>query len=158
MQTPIDIESKLPLWVAFSELFLDTEITETEHRYIARVIAESSFSPEEVVHILWLEVFPALCDNLRSVAGEWAGFDEQWLVDRITGVINGTAWRYGFGGIIFVNQVITITEEEWQNCCRYLPDAFAKQPRPSKWAIKRQPLKFRFIQSLWSRLLKKFTK
>src|SRR5690606_35658285 len=30
-----------------------------------------------------LEVTPAVAGKLRSVAGEWAGFDEAWLLARI---------------------------------------------------------------------------
>lgn len=30
--------------------------------------------------ILRNDLFPILCDNLMSVAGEWAGFDERRLI------------------------------------------------------------------------------
>ena len=73
MTLRIDVKKRAPLWVAYSELFLDTELTDTTHMYIANAVRKSGYSPQEAVDILWLEVFPALCNNLRVVAGEWAG-------------------------------------------------------------------------------------
>lgn len=64
-----DVEKRLPLWEALSELFLDTELDDTSHGRIAAVIVASGYTPEEIHHILWKEVFPAVGNNLRSVAG-----------------------------------------------------------------------------------------
>ncbi len=125
-----NLETHFPLWVAFSDLFLDTEITDSDLRYIATVIKESSFSPEEVIEILWLEVFPALCDNLRIVAGEWAGFDEKWLKERVLGVKSGSIAAFSDYGILSVNQVISITEHEWNKLCAYLPNEYVDVKRP----------------------------
>ena len=50
---------------------------------IARVCAESSFTLEELKEILDSEVAPICSRNLLSIAGEWAGFDEEWLASSI---------------------------------------------------------------------------
>src|SRR5262249_41356948 len=40
-------------------------------------------SLEELQHILDIEVTPALQGNLLDIAGEWAGFDDAWVVREI---------------------------------------------------------------------------
>ncbi|WP_140466398.1 hypothetical protein [Hymenobacter nivis] len=39
------------------------------------------------------EVAPALWPNLLSVAGEWASWDEEWLVGRLTAHYTGDQHR-----------------------------------------------------------------
>lgn len=73
-----------PLWIALSDLFLDTELQEYNFRYIVKSMRESGYSLNEIEDILILEVFPVCIANLRSVAGEWAGFDEYWISSEIT--------------------------------------------------------------------------
>jgi hypothetical protein len=65
-----------------------------------------------------LEVFPAVCDNLRIVAGEWAGFDETWLKGRIIGVMNGNV-GYNTFGLLSINQAISIIDDEWKKSCKH---------------------------------------
>ena len=86
-----DLDARLPVWTALSDLFLDTELDPRDYRHISGVIVESGYAAGEIERILWLEVFPALADNLRSVAGEWAGFDGDWLETRILAVTSGQA-------------------------------------------------------------------
>lgn len=66
--------NRLKTWQALSSLFLDTEIDDLTYDYIARVVLETNYSPKEIHSILRNEVFPVLEANLRSVAGEWAGW------------------------------------------------------------------------------------
>ncbi|MDR2173310.1 MAG: hypothetical protein LBE32_03790 [Burkholderiales bacterium] len=72
-------ETRLALWEAFSTFFLDTEITDANFRLAANVIKESGISLDEAEAVLWNEVFPALRQNLMSVAGNWTGFSREWL-------------------------------------------------------------------------------
>lgn len=67
------------VWLALSELWLDTETTETEINYIARTLAVSGFSLEELEAIYRFEVVPAVYSNALTTAGEWTGFDADWL-------------------------------------------------------------------------------
>lgn len=76
-------ENRLKLWQALATLFLDTEITDSDFDYIARVVLETGYSSNEVRAILWGEVFPVLEANLRSVAGEWAGWTNAWLLEHL---------------------------------------------------------------------------
>ncbi|QUJ68656.1 hypothetical protein KDD30_05980 [Photobacterium sp. GJ3] len=70
------------MWVAFSHLFLDADVAEN-YPWIVRTCVASPYAVETLKSILFDEVSPALYQNVLSVAGEWAGFDENWLVARI---------------------------------------------------------------------------
>lgn len=72
-----------PVWVALSELWLDTEIADRDLERIARVMAESDFDIATLRAIYLIEVAPVVWPNLFSVAGAWAGFDERWLCSAI---------------------------------------------------------------------------
>lgn len=78
-----EIQARLPLWDAIADLFLDTEIDDGVRAYVARVLAPSPFSLDELDAIYRFEVAPVVHANLKVVAGEWAGFGEEWLGERI---------------------------------------------------------------------------
>lgn len=86
------IDARIPVWVALSDLYLDTDVT-LAHDYIARTLAASPFSLEALHEMLMYDVHPALYVNLMSVAGEWAGFDQAWLLERIEAVRRQPRWR-----------------------------------------------------------------
>ena len=71
------------VWTAWSALFLDTELQAAEHRGIARRLRDSGYTDTQLLRILKDEVAPVCIPNLLSMAGEWAGFDEDWLAERI---------------------------------------------------------------------------
>ena len=83
MNETLNIEERKPIWIALSNFYLDTELQESDFRHIAFKIIESPYSFEKVKEINKYEIFPVLQANLMSVAGEWAGFDEKWLVNSI---------------------------------------------------------------------------
>lgn len=73
-----DLPRRRPVWLALSDLFLDTDVTLFQEAN-ARLLSASPYSLEELDAILTGEVYPACSLNLWSVAGEWAGFDAGWL-------------------------------------------------------------------------------
>jgi hypothetical protein len=77
------IQQRRPLWVALSELWLDTELSSEDLERIARVMADSGLTLEQLRQVYLVEVAPVISPNLLTVAGEWAGFDEEWLCSRI---------------------------------------------------------------------------
>jgi hypothetical protein len=87
-----DLDVRIPVWVALSELYLDTDVA-AFHEHIASTLAASPYPLEALHGMLMYEVHPALYPNLMSVAGEWAGFDDAWLVERITAVRAQPRWR-----------------------------------------------------------------
>ncbi len=77
-----EVERRRRVWVALSDLYLDTD-SRLNYVYIARVLADSNFSIEELHAILLEEIAPVLEQNLLQVAGVWDGFDEHWLVEQV---------------------------------------------------------------------------
>jgi hypothetical protein len=76
--TTKDLEYRRPVWEALSELFLDADNSFTHAACIAVLVA-SPYSLNELEQILIDEVYPVCRSNLSSIAGEWTGFDPQWL-------------------------------------------------------------------------------
>lgn len=73
-------EQRKKLWAALSELYLDTDLRKEDYKRIAAVVINSGYNLAEVRNLLFNEVHPVLRRNLLSVAGEWAGFDDNWLI------------------------------------------------------------------------------
>jgi hypothetical protein len=70
------------LVVALAELYLDTDVRDALPQLAQRVV--SSGLPRHQVEQLWRrEVTPAVHWNLKSAAGEWAGFDRRWLLAEV---------------------------------------------------------------------------
>lgn len=81
---PADVlERRRPVWQALSGLFLDNVVDDSGLRGVARCLAESGYDWSELESIMAVEVAPVLHVNLRMVAGEWAGFDPDWLEGEI---------------------------------------------------------------------------
>ena len=78
-----EIEARMPLWCALSELFLDTQPQLRDYQAIAMAARESGFSVEQVKGIFEGEVFPAFAFNLLDIAGEWAGFHPDFVRERM---------------------------------------------------------------------------
>jgi hypothetical protein len=76
--------NRLKAWQALSQFFLDTEVDQATFNHVAKEIQESGYTLIEVHSMLWLEVFPVLQGNLKSVAGEWAGWPDGWLLKYIS--------------------------------------------------------------------------
>ncbi len=116
----IELEKRLPVWRALSDLFLDTELNHSDFEYIANRIRKSDYSALEAQTILWNEVFPALGDNLRIGTGEWAYFSDDWLQERILRVLNGTDEASGGYGLITVSQARQVIAENWYKVLTFL--------------------------------------
>ena len=62
---------------------MDVEPDKSTFQYIARTIASEKLSLAKTEQILWNEVFPALESNLNSVAGNWTGWPDEWLIENL---------------------------------------------------------------------------
>ena len=110
-----------PVWVALAALYLDTELQEDELQRIATVLAASAFAWDEARQINYDEVAPALWPNLLSVAGEWAGWDEEWLVARLTAHYTGTRHRLLGSERLWQRQVDFYTADYLARIAAFLP-------------------------------------
>lgn len=95
-----DLQRRRPVWEALSTLFLDTD-TSLDRQRRAQVLAASEYSLGELEEILLTEVYPACAINLRSPAGEWAGFDSEWLEERILSRPPSRIHRFTPGRLLF---------------------------------------------------------
>lgn len=78
-----DIPTRKPVWLALSDLWLDTELQPGDLERIGSILHESGYSISVLREIYLFEVAPIVSSNLRCIAGEWAGFDEDWLFESI---------------------------------------------------------------------------
>lgn len=76
-------DERFPVWEVLSEFFLDTELQEQDYDRIATTLAATDYSTAEIKEILDYEVSPACKWNLYSIAGEWAGFHPDWIMETI---------------------------------------------------------------------------
>jgi hypothetical protein len=81
--TEAQIEERLPVWEVLSELFLDTELQPDDHERIAKMLAASAYTEDEIEEILVGEVCPVCRFNMLSPAGEWLGFNPDWLKEKM---------------------------------------------------------------------------
>ncbi|NWC00541.1 hypothetical protein HX882_32190 [Pseudomonas gingeri] len=108
--------NRLKIWQALSEFFLDTEIVDSTFDYVARVVIETGYSPQEMHSILWRKVFPVLEANLRSIAGEWAGWTDGWLLQHLS--VGASVSKTGDRSII--NEISRC----WEQVAARLPAAY----------------------------------
>lgn len=83
MLDPAEVEARTPVWEALAELWLDRELKPEDLDHIARRLAATPLTIEELRQVYRAEVAPAVGVNARSVAGEWSGWSREWLVARI---------------------------------------------------------------------------
>ena len=78
----LDIEARTPIWDQMQMLYMDTDPGIVLHE-IAAACARSPYSIDDLERILFNEVLTACRFNLFSLAGEWQGFELEWLVKRV---------------------------------------------------------------------------
>lgn len=91
-----DLDARRPVWLALSDLYLDTE-----HRSFVRVaardLAVSAYTSGELRTILFDEVHPILAHNLCVTTGVWDRFDQAWLAESILAQQRRPRWLRGRG-------------------------------------------------------------
>ncbi|KAI1907637.1 hypothetical protein LOZ61_004764 [Ophidiomyces ophidiicola] len=76
-------DSEKTACVALSRLFLNTQFLTDDYNDIAAALRPLDMSLESLDHVLRHDLFPILYPNLLEVAGEWTGFDEDWLLKEV---------------------------------------------------------------------------
>ncbi|MCE9638512.1 MAG: hypothetical protein K8T90_22655 [Planctomycetes bacterium] len=124
------IQKRRPVWVALSELWLDTELTTADLERIARVLADSGLSIAELRQVYLVEVAPVVAPNLLSVAGEWAGFNEEWLCSRIVRNLRDRPRRTRFWSWFPLTRwpMIYATERHWTRLVEFVQEYRDGQP------------------------------
>jgi len=98
---------RVAVWTAMAEHFLDTE-TRHEIPLTALACVEAGLSVDQARMTWQDEITPVVGANLFDMAGEWAGWDQKWLVESIERQRQGLAlpgpcrwlryWLVGGGG------------------------------------------------------------
>lgn len=74
--------TRLDLWTAISDLFLDTEVR-VNAPFVAVSCVQSGYDEALLEHVLVHEVARVLGQNLIQVAGEWAMFPRDYLAKAL---------------------------------------------------------------------------
>ena len=77
--TKEELNNREVIWEALSKLYVDNELDSEDYDCISNILVESNIEYSELQAIDLYEVFPSLQANLSSPAGEWAGFNKNWL-------------------------------------------------------------------------------
>lgn len=80
----MDEQTQKTLWLTLADCWLDTEFDEVDIARIAEVVRASAASEAEIVAICKYELGPFLCWNGFTIAGEWSGFDDAWVLAKAT--------------------------------------------------------------------------
>jgi hypothetical protein len=115
-------------WIELSELFRDTETTDSDIEFLARELHRLGFDAATAEHILQDEVAPVFGKNLLSVAGNWMGWKpesvvegvNEWLAKRdapgLRGALYRTRWARRFRAWFFASMVM----EDWRRVAQLM--------------------------------------
>lgn len=115
-----EISKRKFIWLALSELYLDTELDDDDFKRIAEILKESGYSLRELKQINYKEVAPVVYPNTLSVAGEWTGFNEEWLIEEIVKKINQEKKQSSIFNKIYKKYIDSITSDYWEEIEKYL--------------------------------------
>ena len=119
MLSQSEIERRLPVWHALSDIFLDTELQPHDYQWIASVLASSGYSQVELRSIFENEVAPAFIVNLFSVAGEWTS----WSQDEVRQImLRSLGRRFPLLRWVRKRAARRVVAEEWQKIAPLLAE------------------------------------
>jgi hypothetical protein len=77
------LNRRVPVWSALADLFLDTQFDQPQYERIADICRKAGYPKEELREIFFREVAPAFAFNLFDIAGEWAGWPDDFVQSKI---------------------------------------------------------------------------
>jgi hypothetical protein len=84
MSDPGEDPRLVSVWCSMADHFLDTETRQNIPLTALRCV-QAGLSLGDARRVWQFEVSPAVAFNVWDIAGEWAGWDQQWLAHRIRG-------------------------------------------------------------------------
>lgn len=103
------IQSRLPIWRALADLYLDTWFDPAHYDRIAGELMLSGQSRNDLESIFLTEVTPAFAPNLfLDIAGEWAGWHDEIICETI-----GECLVKGANRLLPKRQVRDYARGEW---------------------------------------------
>jgi hypothetical protein len=104
-------------------MFLDVELDDENRRDMARMIVNSGYAPKDVLNVLWDEVYPVVGSNLGNPAGQWEGFDLDWLQDQILSRQHQRTWLTRIAKAM-PHSAARLIHQEWHALLPFLPAHF----------------------------------
>ena len=110
------IQARMPLWSALSELWLDNVAQDWELEAIARIMDESGLTIGELWRVYSYEVAPVVYRNAYSFAGEWLGFSPDWLREEIVHNLRDRPRRTRFWTLFPPTRCLMLsqTNDDWK--------------------------------------------
>lgn len=105
------VDRRSGLWIALSDLYVDTELDRSSLQAIARRGRSSGFTLDEMRRIDRYEVAPLLYRNLLNPAGVWEGFKAEWIVAALTARYRRRTWR--LKGLLLAPLTRSATRDYW---------------------------------------------
>jgi hypothetical protein len=112
--TQDEVRRRAPVWVALSDLFLDTDVSLFNERN-ARILRESKFHPLEVERILREEVGSVFYDNLLDIAGEWSGWPSEFVEKEVRDFLANPSMARAAQTLLSAAVVGSVLKNDWQN-------------------------------------------
>lgn len=123
------------MWVAMADHFLDTE-TRQDIPFTALRCVRAGLSTIQARDVWRYEVSPAVAFNLWLVAGEWAGWDREWLVEQIERVRRNPNNRPGVRRWLRYRRSASLMDGVWNSIGRCV-DALLAAPTNRPEALAR---------------------
>lgn len=109
--------------LAISELFLDTSLDEQDFVRLRDVLIETKLPVDTLDSVYYEEVAPLLYGNLESTAGEWSGFDQDWLEHEISKRSSkSTMWDISWLKKVRMYWVTRTTKRDWSKLRQMLTE------------------------------------
>ncbi len=110
------IQARMPLWDALSTLWLDTEVTDQDLQWIARVMVNSGLTIEELRRVYSYEVAPVVYKNRYSYVGVWSGFSTDWLRTQIVRNLRDRPRRTRFWTLFPITRCVMLgpADDDWK--------------------------------------------
>ena len=115
-----EVARRRPVWLAISDLWLDTELQDSDLAHMARVLHESGYDLPSLQGIMEDEVAPVVFRNLVCVAGVWDGFDEDWLFERIETRLRRQTWLGHHLSRLRRRGMTALVRDDWAEVLRRL--------------------------------------
>ncbi len=113
MYSAEEIDRRAPVWHALSELFLDTELDQSDLGVIAEKIRAAGFSADQAEEVLCREVAPVFWTNLLQVAGEWEPWSEQQVRELVCNRLQPRSWVTGWFHDLKSRRQMAVVRSEW---------------------------------------------
>lgn len=118
-----EIDRRLPLWQALSDLFLDTEFDAADAAVVAERIRAAGFTADQAEDALRREVAPVFWINLAQVAGEWSPWSESQVRDLVCEHLRSRSRYLAWFDNLKSRRQMAMVKSEWRQVRAYLEGA-----------------------------------